>query len=146
MKQRRKPRGMALLAALIRRLHRDEYAWSRLEEDGEGRLSAPASTRLVYWSHLALRKFHLFSGLVLIGSIGLSGIISDGLCCDLGKAVRIVRLSRAPLRFAKARSGFDEVFHLPKWKLPGSLGSSRSCRPVVEAQSSSAIPSGLELL
>ena len=133
---------MAFLAALMVSLQKAEYARSGLEEDGGGRLSIPESTRFVNWFHLALRKFHLFTGLVCIGSIGLTGVISDGLCWDLGKGSRIVRWGEGPLSFANARSGFEVVFHLPEWKLSGCLGSNRSWTPDTEAQSSSAAPSG----
>ena len=71
---------MVAFAALIRRLQTEEYAWSRLAVEEEGRLSTPESTRLSNWVQLALRKFHLFTGLEGIDEIGLSEVISEGLC------------------------------------------------------------------
>ena len=57
---------------------------------GEGRESIPGSIRVVNRSHLALRKFHLLTGLEWIGSIGFTGIISDGLRCDDGNGSKII--------------------------------------------------------
>ena len=101
------------------------------------------SARSVKWSQLALRKFHLFTGLEEIGSTGLTGMINEGLCCDLGNGSRTVRCGDGPSKFTKARSGLEVVFHRQEWKLSGSLESYRRCRPQTEAQSSSADPSGL---
>ena len=84
------------------------------------------STRRVNRFHLALRKFHPFTGLVDRGLMGFAGIINDGLCCDFGKGSRMMRCGEGPFRFAKARSGFVVVFPLPERKLSSCLESNRS--------------------
>ena len=90
---------------------------------GGGRSSTPESTRLSNWDQLALRKFHLFTGLEGIDVIGLSEMISESLCCDLGKWSRMMREGAGPSKLMNARSGLDVVFQRPEWKLSGCLGS-----------------------
>jgi len=53
----------------------------RLEE-GFGRESAPDLVRWINCSQRAFRKFHLYTGLAVRGSIGFIGCINDGLCRD----------------------------------------------------------------
>ena len=72
-----------------------------------GRLPTPDSTRLSKWVQLTLRKFHLFSGLEGIDEIGLSKMISEGLCCDLGKWSRMMWEEAGPSKLINARSGLD---------------------------------------
>ena len=114
---------MVAFVALIRSLQTEEYASSGLAVEEGGILSTPESTRLSNWVQLALRKFHLFTGLVGIGVVGLSEVINEGLCCDLGKWSRMMREGAGPSELANARSGLDVVFQRPEWKLSGCLGS-----------------------
>ena len=86
-------------------------------------MSTPESTRLSNRVKLALRKFHLFTGLEGIDEIGLSEMISEGLCCDFGKWSRMMREGAGPTKLTKAKSGLDVVFQRPEWKLSGCLGS-----------------------
>jgi len=67
------------------RWHRDDYAMSRLDEEDFGRLSMPGSKKFENFSQFTLRKFHLFTGFVFTGSMGLTGVIRQGLWCISGK-------------------------------------------------------------
>ena len=84
-----------------------------------GRLVDPDSTNFVKWFQLALWKFYLLTGLVGIGSMGLTGMMTDGLCWDLGKQSRIIWCGKDPFRLAKAKSGLDVFFHLHEKNLSG---------------------------
>jgi len=63
------------------------------------------------------------TGLPRTGRKSLSGVISEGRCCDLGNLSRTglwgKRLSGPVLE--KARSGLVPVFQCPEWKLAESL-------------------------
>ena len=82
--------------------------------------------------HLALQKFPLFTGLHGIGLIGLAGVMSDGLCCELGNGPRMVHIGKSPFMLTNAKSGLVVVFHLPEWKLSSCLGSKSSWTAVTE--------------
>ena len=53
----------------------------------------------------ALRKFHLFSGIVCVGWTGFIGEMSNGRCCERGKGSSTSRQGKGPSRLTKARSG-----------------------------------------
>ena len=55
-----------------------------------GRLVDPGSSSSVNWFQLALLKLHLLTGLVGIGLMGLTGMMTDDLCWDLGKWSRMM--------------------------------------------------------
>ena len=65
---------------------------------------------LVQPSLAEIPSFYLFGMFGGTGSIGLSGMISNGLWCDLGKGSRMIRWGEGPRRFAKAGSGFEVGF------------------------------------
>ena len=76
--------------------------------------------------HLPLQKFHLFTGLHGTGLIGLAGVMSDDLCCDLGKGPRMIHTGIGPFMLANTKSGLVVVYHLPEWKLSDYLESKSS--------------------
>ena len=71
----------------------------------------------------ALRKFHRFSGIVCVDTIGFIGEMKVGRCCERGNGSNTILLGRGPSRLTKARSGLVVVPHRADRKLSGSLGS-----------------------
>ena len=88
----------------------------------------------------ALRKFHLFSGMVCVDWTGFVGEMSDGRCCEHGKGSSTIRLGREPTRLTKARSGLVVVSHHGDRKLSGCLGSKIKRALDVEVQFSKTWP------
>ena len=68
-----------------------------------GRLVDPDSIHFVNWFQLTLQKFHLLTGLIGIGSMGLTGMMTDGLCWYLGNWSRMMQWGKDPFRLAKAK-------------------------------------------
>ena len=89
---------------------------------GSGKRQILLSTKCVNLSQACFRKLHLFTALLGIGLIGLTGEISDSLCCDSRKGFRSNRSGKGQI-LAKATSGLVVEFHLLEWKLFGCFGS-----------------------
>ena len=56
------------------------YAMFGSGVQGDGSISIPDFTKCANCFHLALRKFHLLTFFVGIGSTGLCGVINEGRC------------------------------------------------------------------
>ena len=56
------------------------YAMFGSGVQGDGSVSISDSTRCANCSHLALRKFHLLTSFVGIGSTRLYGVVNEGWC------------------------------------------------------------------
>ena len=82
----------------------------------------------------ALRKFHHFSGIVCVGTIGFIGEMKNGRSCERGNGSNTILLGRGPSRLTKVRSGLVVVPHRAYRKLSGCLGS--KTKRVLQAEGS----------
>ena len=73
---------MLCLAELCIILRIISYASLTLHISGSGRLLVSWSRMFLKSGRSALRKFHLFSGVVCVGWTGFIGEISDGWCFE----------------------------------------------------------------